>query len=377
MPRPVSKPAYFRHRLSGQARVRINGRDHYLGPIDSPKSLAKYDELIDAWLRARSVDRATLTVDELALRFLAHAKTYYVKGGRQTAEVACIRAALRPLIRECGTVLAANFGPLKLKAVRESMIQAGAKRSSINKHVQRIKLAFRLAVENEMLAPSVYQALACVRGLAKGRTAAVESKPVQPVSLESVEAVRPHVSRQVWGMVQLQLVTGARPGEIVAMRLGDLNTTGTIWEYVPREHKTEHQGKGRLIPIGPKGQAVLREFLAQALAADVGGAAFVFSPVDAEAERSRRRRKQRKSPMTPSQAARRPKASGCRRPSDHYTVASYRRAIKRGLRPGRSPRMASEPIATQRGHVPASRIRDRSGPRDPRARPRRHNGNLR
>jgi hypothetical protein len=137
MPRPVSKPAYFRHHPSGQARVRIDGRDHYLGPIDSPKSLARYDELVDTWLRARSVDRATLTVDELALRFLAHAKTYYVKGGRPTAEVACVRAALRPLIRECGTVLAADFGPLKLKAVRESMIRAGAKRKSINKNVQR------------------------------------------------------------------------------------------------------------------------------------------------------------------------------------------------------------------------------------------------
>ena len=152
MPRPVSKPAYFRHHPSGQARVRIDGRDHYLGPIDSPKSLARYDELLDTWLRARSLDRATLTVDELALRFLAHAKTYYVKAVRQrdgeilkrpTGEVACVRAALRPLIRECGTVLAANFGPLKLKAVRESMIQAGAKRKSINKHVQRIRLAFR------------------------------------------------------------------------------------------------------------------------------------------------------------------------------------------------------------------------------------------
>jgi len=131
-------------------------------------------------------------------------------------------------------------------------------------------------------------------------------------------------------MVQIQLVTGSRPGEIVSMRLGDLSTAGPIWEYAPREHKTEHQEKSRLILIGPKGQAVLQEFLSQALAADPGVEAFVFSPADSEAERNRRRRKQCKSPMTPSQAARRPNESARRRPKDRYTVASYRRTIARG-----------------------------------------------
>ena len=82
------------------------------------------------------------------------------------------------------------------------MIQGGAKRTSINKHVPRIKLAFRWAVENELLVPSVYQALQAVRGLAKGRTEAVESKPVKPVPLEAVEAIRPHVSRQIWAMIR-------------------------------------------------------------------------------------------------------------------------------------------------------------------------------
>jgi Phage integrase family len=348
MPRPVSKPAYFRHRPSGQARVRIDGRDHYLGPIDSEQSVARYDALIDEWLRRKTVDRATLTVDELALRFLAYAKTYYVKDERlsdgsirrasdgsickrQTGEVACIRAALRPLIRECGTVLAANFGPLKLKAVREAMIQSGATRKSINKHVHRIRLAFCWAVENEMLAPSVYQALTAVRGLRKGRTSAAESKPVKPVPLDLVEAIRPHVSRQVWAMVQVQLLAAARPGEIVSMRAGDLNTCEPIWDYAPREHKTEHFDKPRIIAIGPQGQAVLRPFLNESLSDPSGGPdTFVFSPTDAETERARRRRRQRKSAMTPSQRARRAKPDGRRRPRDRYTVASYRRAIARG-----------------------------------------------
>jgi hypothetical protein len=83
---------------SGQARIRLAGKRVYLGKYKSPESRARYDQLRDAWLLAKSVDRATLTIDELALRFLEHAITYYTKDGVPTSEVACIKSALRPLV---------------------------------------------------------------------------------------------------------------------------------------------------------------------------------------------------------------------------------------------------------------------------------------
>lgn len=74
MPRTRRKPTYFCHHASGQARVRIDGKEHYLGPIDSPDSWTRYDALLEDWARRQTVDRSTLTIDELVLRFLAHAK---------------------------------------------------------------------------------------------------------------------------------------------------------------------------------------------------------------------------------------------------------------------------------------------------------------
>jgi DNA-binding MarR family transcriptional regulator len=44
--RTASVPSYFRHKTSGQARVRIEGKDHYLGTIDSAESWARYHTLI-------------------------------------------------------------------------------------------------------------------------------------------------------------------------------------------------------------------------------------------------------------------------------------------------------------------------------------------
>jgi integrase len=62
-------------------------------------------------------------------------------------------------------------------------------------------------------------------------------------------------------MIRLQLLTGMRPGEVVLMRACDLNTTGFCWTYTPREHKTEHHGKSRVIFLGPRAQAELRPWL--------------------------------------------------------------------------------------------------------------------
>lgn len=42
-------PAYTLHKSSGQARVRIDGKDHCLGPYNSPESQGKYARLIAEW----------------------------------------------------------------------------------------------------------------------------------------------------------------------------------------------------------------------------------------------------------------------------------------------------------------------------------------
>ena len=48
MPRQ-KKPGYWSHKPSGQAYVRIDGKDHYLGPYGSPESRDRYDEIVREW----------------------------------------------------------------------------------------------------------------------------------------------------------------------------------------------------------------------------------------------------------------------------------------------------------------------------------------
>ena len=260
MPR-LSVPSYLCH-ATGQAFSRTNGKNVYFGKHGSAESFAKYDDFKREWLLEHGdIHKYQLTVDELALLYIGHAEEYYRKNGIPTSEMSCVRIALRFLVGKFGTCRVREFGPSKLKQVRQEMIEHGICRDSINKNIDRIRRIFRWGVENEKVPPDVLAALVAVRGLGKGRSNARETEPVKPVPIERVEAIQPFAKRPVWAMIQVQLLTGARPGEVLIMRGCDLDTTGDVWVYIPSSHKTEHHDRGRTIFIGPKAQAIIRPFL--------------------------------------------------------------------------------------------------------------------
>jgi integrase len=58
------------------------------------------------------------------------------------------------------------------------------------------------------------------------------------------------------------------------MRAGDVDTSGQVWKYAPRRHKTDYLGHSRVVFLGPRAQSVLRPLLALALARGPDGAVF-------------------------------------------------------------------------------------------------------
>ncbi len=77
----------------------------------------------------------------------------------------------------------------------------------------------------------------------------------------------------------------------------------TVWLYVPADHKTAHLEKPRVIPLGPKAQAILRPRLAR------GGP--LFRPADALSDVGR----------------------GCRwKVKGYYTPDVYAQAVRRAIR---------------------------------------------
>lgn len=323
MPRQKRKPSYLLHKPSGQAYARLNGKIVYLGKYGSPESKAQYDEVVARWLTGQSSSRFNITLDELALKYLQHCGTYYVKNGTQTTEASKSRDALRICINIAGQERARDFGPRRLLAVRDEMIQRGWRRITINQQIGRIRRCFKWGVEQELVSPEVLVALQAVSGLRAARSEAKESVPIRPVSLDAVEAIRPFVGRQVWAMIQLQLLTGMRPGEATQMRGCDLTMGGKLWEYRPASHKTEHRGRQRVIILGKDAQKIIREFLR------TDTTEFIFRPEDSRREFEEQRKATRKTPMSPSHQTRKRKTNPKRKPGTKYTTASYGAAIRK------------------------------------------------
>ncbi len=322
---PRKIPSYRLHKPTGQAVVTLCGRDIYLGQHGVPASRERYDRLIAKWLannrKLRDLHRSNRqsTVTELIAAFWRYAQAYYRKpDGTATSELSNYKQALRPLRRLYGSTPAAQFGPLDLQSVRQEMIRLGWSRKNINKQISRVRTVFRWGLEQEIIDTPVHERLRAVRGLARGRTEARDTDPIRPVPESLIEAIRPYVSRQVWALIQLQLLTGARAGELVGMRPVDLDTAGQVWVYAPASHKTAHHGHARTIYIGPKAQSVIKPFLpGRAVTTPL------LSPRDAVAEKAIEAPSHRRPKQQPNRRA------TARTVGDHYTVASYRRAIQR------------------------------------------------
>jgi integrase len=173
----------------------------------------------------------------------------------------------------------------------------------------------------------VIHGLRSVTGLEAGRTQARETKAVEPVAQAHVDATLPFLNRQLAAMVRIQLYSGARPGEVCIMRAADLDMSGKVWLYRPARHKTQHRGKPRVVAIGPKAQAVIRQFLSLDLQA------YLFSPAHAEEERYATAEAERTTPRScGNRRGTNRKKKRRKQPGERYTTSSYQKAVAKGIK---------------------------------------------
>lgn len=375
---PVEGDLLRLHRPSGQGYVLV-GKGHrrriYVGPFYDPDGrnvshLAMQearrllrDESVEALppLRperatGRAVARALrarehgVTVSELAERYLEHVRKKYA---RRETQIPHYETAIRRLVHHAGDVPAIEFGPLMLRSLRGAMLlerdprddtRSRYVRRYVNETARRITRAYKWAVSVELVPETVYRALLTVEPVEAGEVVRWsdsdgiereivprESKKVEGVPLDDVRAILPHLSRQVRAVVLLQVLTGARPSELLGLRPMDIDRSGERWIARPVSHKNAWRGKKheRELPLPHEAESVLRPFIESRLPS-----APLFSPREAEQDRLAERHAQRKvdsrfgnSPGYNSRTreGRDPKKA----PGETYTADSYRRAIER------------------------------------------------
>lgn len=370
MPKLTSSvPKYRKHRASGQAIVTIGGKDFYLGPHGTKASHLEYDRVITEWLAAGRPSTwpppgaADVTISELIRDYFNWAKVYYRdKNGESTGTAELLKPVFKRFRELYGRTLVADFRPHCLEAMQRKWIEMGHSRRYINMNTQRIKQMFKWGVKKDLVPPDVWHRIKEVSGLARGRTKARETAPVEPVADEVVDTTLLHLSSVVADMVRFQRLAGCRPTETCIVRPCDIDRSGDVWRYVPESHKTEYRGRGRMIFIGPQAQEILRPYLLRE------STAFCFSPADSERKRREECHRRRKTPLS---CGNRPGTNRKRNPKrtigERYTKDSYNRAIRRAIDKANEERAKNEleplPIWTpgRLRHSAGTEIRRRYG----------------
>lgn len=338
-------PKLCHHKPTDQAFVKIDGRVVYLGAFGSAAAEAAYLSRVGEWMLRKAGKTVAIakpegaaapvgssrTVTEICVEYVRHAEGYYQCDGKPTRQYANVKSAIRRLRARFGNLPATSFGPRALKDVRESMIREGLERKTINNYCATIIRAFRWGTEQELIGPEIYQALEAVAPLKRGRSEAKESDPVRPVADAVVEETKKHLPRTIADMVEIQRLTGMRPGELLQMTTGAIDSSDRVWVYKPARHKTLHLDKDREVLIGPRAQEIVRRYIRKELDKPL------FSPAatveDLLAAKREARTTKRSKAQDRRDEKRRDQAKFRRRPPrDRYSPESYARAIARAVR---------------------------------------------
>ena len=370
MPKLTRPPKLSHFKPRNLAYVTWKGKRHYLGKYGSPEAAAAYARFIANLAEAAAGEEAVpepprvgwITCVELGAAYLEYAERYYRRDGKQTEQACKAKRRIRILVDHYGSLPVNEFSAKRLKAIQAALVAEGYTRVGVNERVNGIRRIFKWGTSEDLVPPAVYQALACVPGLRKGRTKARELPPVLPVDDATVEATLPHLGAVVADMVRFQRLTGCRPGEVCSIRPMDVDRSGDVWTYKPEHHKTEHHGRERLIFIGPKAQDILRPYLLRA------AEAYCFSPAESEKQRLDERHAER---VTPMSCGNKPGSNRLkhptRSPGDRYTKDTYNRAITRAITKANQARHAAgqEPLPSwspnRLRHAAATEVRRQFG----------------
>ena len=363
---PARLPKLCVHTAKRRWYVRVRGEFRYLGSIDevseSEAESARLQVLQQATTNKKSARRSLVTVSDVILEYLTQVVDvrYRRQDGSPTHEMVNQKTAFRPLNRVYGDTLAARFDGQSLEALQRIMAGDNWKTpteraratsrpwccSQINKHIGRVKRMFRWAAGRKMVPAELVAEHALVEPLRPGQHGTTEPDDVSPVPIQVIEATLPKLTKVVADMVRLQLLTGARPGEVCALTPDQIDRTGErisqvtrgqfrlpagCWAIVPSQHKTRHRGKARVIPVGPQAVAVLAKYL------DRPGGAPCFSPRENREAFDAARRAGRQTPLTPSQAKRVRKARPRRKAGDQYTTTAYAQSVRKAARKAGQP----------------------------------------
>lgn len=249
------------------AYPRSGGRREYFGVYGTPEAEKKYQKWLGEVMASMAAGEPVVTrrdepkpLCSLAVAYIGWSEVNHGDGEHRN-----VRETIGLLDNFCGEMLGRDFGPNALRRFQTHLVDSGRfARTTINTHIRRVKRLIRWCQSRELLPPGTVQELETVEPLRKGRTAARETVPKQPVPRAVWEATLPFLRKTTRAMVQIQFWCGMRPGEVCGLEPRYIDQAHSVWLYWPGKHKTQNYGKTLIKAIPEPAQAILAPYLAGA-----------------------------------------------------------------------------------------------------------------
>lgn len=300
MARPKKASPTLDYRSGWGWRVRVNGTQFRLGKASDDEATARknYAAFMIRYSANPNIGRKTvlgMTMIELVEQFLRSDESPRGKQHRQKYK------QLGPMFLQafCRSIAAADYDAETHREFKAFLIGRGSYcRWTINDFLARVRRLLKFG-RSRKICPSDNVAEVCdVPGVRQGD--ARDSNARTPANLNDVSLTLPFLPLELVPLVQVQLLCGARAGELLTMRPVEIERSSTPWLYIPKQHKGQWRGKSREIWLGPKAREILEARIEQ-----IDEHEFMFSP-----QRSR------------------PGKKGKLAPHPHYSRHSYSHAIQ-------------------------------------------------
>lgn len=212
------------------------------------------------------------TIGEMIDQYLAHLRERLTRSnGKPTRSYENTKAKLERFARVAGELEPSKLTPVLLRRFTQALHeQTDLCGKYVRSHLSEIKRATRWASEMGLVEPSIYHHVRDVKGLDPGQGRTTEKR--KPVEWETIRSTLPHLPTTMAAAVLVLYHTGMRPGELLKMRLVDLDTSELPWRYTLAEHKTAKHIGERVLFIGPRAASII-----ESLAAGRSPGAYVFS----------------------------------------------------------------------------------------------------
>ena len=279
-----------------------------------------------------------LTLDELGKRYVKHCQRVHTKNEAKNK-----RLCVEHVLKHVGDVYWSEFGTAAYTDLQDALVAEGRTLQRINKVCGEVRAWMKWCFVKQLITTKLHQDFRDVGPVRSTWAGVVESPGVIAVDWDDVEPVLPFMSPVVAAMVTVQFWSGMRPGEVCAMKYGELNTSDPeVWFYRPANHKNSHRIKNKtkdskhvlIKGIGKIAQDAMRPFVERC--DDPGD--FVFRPIDAMEWRAQQmektgRHEDRKCKVYPSELVARKRRKETRQTfweetcNPSYITNSYGKAV--------------------------------------------------